>query len=114
MPRRFGPGGCCQTIANRSQLANYDEVSGRARSTPLGKSGGAFSHKAVSAVETTLLVEVVVTGRENGGKLLWASRASEAQHRTTETSSPAALYAHYQLDSDGIADRAMKLLNAVT
>ena len=25
---------------------------------------------------------------------------------------PAALYAHYQLDSDGIADRAMKLLNA--
>ena len=53
-------GGCCQTNANRSQLADDDEVSGHAQPTPLGKSGGAVSLKVVSAVEVAFLVTLLV------------------------------------------------------
>ncbi len=79
-------GGCCQTNANRSQLAGDNEVSGHAQPTPLGKSGGAVSLKVVAAVEVAFLVEVVMDGGMNGGEFLQTSHASETQHRSFSSS----------------------------
>ncbi len=78
--------GCCQTNANRSQLADDDEVSGHAQPTPLGKSGGAVSLKVVAAVEVAFLVEVVMDGGVDGSELLQTSHASETQHRSFSSS----------------------------
>ena len=78
-------GRCCQSNANRSQLAD-DEVSGHAQPTPLGKSGGAVSLKVVSAVEVAFLVEVVMDGGVDGSELLQTSHASETQHRSFSSS----------------------------
>ena len=64
---------CCQTNANRSQLADGDEVSGHAQPTPLGKSGGAVQLETVSAVEVAFLVEVVMDGGVDGGEFLQTS-----------------------------------------
>ncbi len=78
--------GCCQTNANRSQLADDDEVSGHAQPTPLGKSGGAVSLEVVSAVEVAFLVEVVMDGGVDGSEFLQTSHASETQHRSFSSS----------------------------
>ena len=75
-----------QTNANRSQLADDDEVSGHAQPTPLGKSGGAVSLKVVSAVEVAFLVEVVMDGGVDGSEFLQTSHASETQHRSFSSS----------------------------
>ncbi len=77
---------CCQTNANRSQLADDDEVSGHAQPTPLGKSGGAVSFKVVSALEVAFLVEVVMDGGVDGCEFLQTSHASETQHRSFSSS----------------------------
>ena len=77
---------CCQTNANRSQLADGDEISGHAQPTPLGKSGGAVSLKVVSAVEVAFLVEVVMDGGVDGSEFLQTSHASETQHRSFSSS----------------------------
>jgi hypothetical protein len=78
--------GCCQTNANRSQLADGDEVSGHAQPPPLGKSGGAVLLKIVPAVEVAFLIEVVMDGGVNGSELLQTSHASETQHRSFSSS----------------------------
>ena len=49
--------------------------------TPVGESGGAVELETVSAVETALLVEMILDGRMNGGEFLQTSHLSEAKHR---------------------------------
>ncbi len=77
---------CCQTNANRPQLADDDEVSGHTEPTPFGESGGAVSLKVASAVGVALLVEVVMDGGVDGSELLQTSHASETQHRSFSSS----------------------------
>ena len=76
----------CQTNANRSQLADDDELSGHAELTPFGDSGGAVQFEIIAAVEMAFLVEVVMDGGVDGSEFLQTSHASETQHRSFSSS----------------------------
>ena len=53
------PEGCCQTNANQSLQGQYGCPLCRAKTAPLGESGGAVGFEMWSAGEASFLVEVV-------------------------------------------------------
>ena len=53
---------------------------------PLGESGGAFGLEVIPAGEASVLVEVVVDGRVNGGENLQTSHPPEPEHRAFASS----------------------------
>ena len=71
---------CCQTNANRSQFSQVGQILGDAQTTPLIKCGAAVGFENVPAGEVTFLIEMVVKGRVNSGKLLQTSHLPEALH----------------------------------
>ena len=77
---------CCQTNANRSQLAGDGKVSGHTKLTPFGESGGAVQFGIVPAVEVAFLIEVVMSGGVDGSEFLQTAHASETQHRSFSSS----------------------------
>ena len=80
------PQRCCQTNANQSLLGQSHCPLSRAKTTPLGKCGGAGFLEMISAGEAAFLVEVVVDGRVDGGELLQTSHAPESLHGTFSSS----------------------------
>ncbi len=71
---------CCQTNMNGFRSRCICALSGGAKLPPLRESGGAVFLEYVAAVEMTVLVEVVVDRRVNGGKSLKGPHLSKSLH----------------------------------
>jgi hypothetical protein len=78
--------GCCQTNANQSLQGQYGCPLCRAKTAPLGESGGAVQLESRSGSEAALRVEMVADRGMDGGEFLQTSHPPEAQHRPFSSS----------------------------
>ncbi len=77
--------GHCQTNANRSAKPINRWISSR-HLTPLGQGGGTVLFEDVTAVEVTVLIEMIVDRGVDSGEFLQGRYISELRHRSFSSS----------------------------